>query len=111
MLLTSSLLERLRNNMLVVEVWDKQTTADGDRLLGIVKLPLHQFYMSFRDRKIANSLLESQVRLQANSLLKSQVRFSDRKMYLQLVSVPLIMYLLCVPVPGDHVLAVCFSTR
>ena len=98
MLLTSSLLERLRNNMLVVEVWDKQTTADGDRLLGIVKLPLHQFYMSFRDSKIASSLL------------KSQVRLSDRTIYLRLVSVPLIMYLLCVPVPGDHVLAVCFGT-
>ena len=68
MLLTSSLLERLRNNMLVVEVWDKQTTADGDRLLGIVKLPLHQFYMSFRDSKIANSLLKSQVRPQGRQL-------------------------------------------
>ena len=61
-LLTGSLLERLRNNMMVVEVWDKKTTAEHDQLVGIVKLPLHQFYMSFRDRKIANSLIKSQVR-------------------------------------------------
>ena len=27
----------------------------------MVKLPLHQFYMSYRDRRIANSLMKSQV--------------------------------------------------
>ena len=46
---------------MVVEVWDKKTTSENDQLVGIVKLPLHQFYMSYRDRKIATSLLRSQV--------------------------------------------------
>ncbi|XP_077984214.1 C2 domain-containing protein 3-like [Glandiceps talaboti] len=59
-LVTSSLLERTRSNFMVVEVWDKKTSAENDKLVGIVKLSIHQFYMSFRDRKIANTLLKSQ---------------------------------------------------
>ncbi|KAK7503764.1 hypothetical protein BaRGS_00004887, partial [Batillaria attramentaria] len=59
-LVTSSLLERMRNNYMVIEVWDKKTTAENDKLIGIVKLSLHQFFMSFRDRKIAGALLRSE---------------------------------------------------
>lgn len=47
MALTSKLLERMKNNMIIIEVWQK-TGSSEDRLLGLVKLPLHQFYMSFR---------------------------------------------------------------
>lgn len=46
--LTSKLLERMKNNVMVIEVWQKTASSGQDRLLGIVKLPLHQFYMSFR---------------------------------------------------------------
>lgn len=60
-LLTTSLLERMRNNFMIVEVWDKKTSSENDRLVGIVKLPLHQFYLSYRDRRVANSLLRSQM--------------------------------------------------
>ena len=63
MLLTGSLLERMRNNYMVIEVWDKKTSSENDQLVGMVKLPLHQLYMSYRDRKIANSLLRSQVKV------------------------------------------------
>ncbi|XP_038063110.1 C2 domain-containing protein 3-like [Patiria miniata] len=59
-LLTPSLLERARNNCMVIEVWDKKTSAQNDQLVGIAKLPLHQFYMSFRDERIASTLLKSQ---------------------------------------------------
>nr|XP_006820715.1 PREDICTED: C2 domain-containing protein 3-like [Saccoglossus kowalevskii] len=59
-LLTNALLERTKNNFMVVEVWDKKTSAEDDKLIGIVKLSLHQFYMSFRDRRIASTLLKSQ---------------------------------------------------
>ncbi|XP_022100363.1 C2 domain-containing protein 3-like isoform X2 [Acanthaster planci] len=59
-LLTPSLLERARNNCMVIEVWDKKTSAQNDQLVGIAKLPLHQFYMSFRDDRIAGTLLKSQ---------------------------------------------------
>ncbi|XP_034557498.1 C2 domain-containing protein 3 [Notolabrus celidotus] len=46
--LTSKLLERMKNNVMVIEVWQKTGISGQDRLLGLVKLPLHQFYMSFR---------------------------------------------------------------
>lgn len=41
-------MERMKNNMMIIEVWQKAGSAVEDQLLGLVKLPLHQFYMSFR---------------------------------------------------------------
>ncbi|XP_074496633.1 C2 domain-containing protein 3 isoform X2 [Sebastes fasciatus] len=58
--LTTKLLERMKNNVVVIEVWQKTGSSGQDRLLGLVKLPLHQFYMSFRDPKIAHLLLQAQ---------------------------------------------------
>ncbi|KAM8903491.1 C2 domain-containing protein 3 isoform 2-T2 [Spinachia spinachia] len=58
--LTTKLLERMRNNVMVIEAWQKTGGSRQDRLLGIVKLPLHQFYMSFRDPKISHLLLQAQ---------------------------------------------------
>lgn len=46
--LTTKLLERMKNNMMVIEVWQKTGSSGQDHLLGLAKLPLHQFYMSFR---------------------------------------------------------------
>ncbi|KAH0625280.1 hypothetical protein JD844_033737 [Phrynosoma platyrhinos] len=46
--LTSKHLERLKNNVMVIEAWNKVHSPGGDRLLGLVKLPLHQFYVSFK---------------------------------------------------------------
>ena len=45
--LSPRLLERMRNNLMVIEVWQKGGLGQ-DRLLGLVKMPLQQFYMSFR---------------------------------------------------------------
>ncbi|KAL0973183.1 hypothetical protein UPYG_G00200030 [Umbra pygmaea] len=58
--LTSRLLARMQNNVMVVEVWQRAESSRQDRLLGLVKLPLHQFYMSFRDPKISHLLLQAQ---------------------------------------------------
>nr|XP_046150200.1 C2 domain-containing protein 3 isoform X1 [Oncorhynchus gorbuscha] len=58
--LTSRLLERMRNNVMVIEVWQRAGSLGQDRLRGLVKLPLHQFYMSFRDPKISHLLLQAQ---------------------------------------------------
>ncbi|XP_077422726.1 C2 domain-containing protein 3 isoform X2 [Vanacampus margaritifer] len=58
--LTAHLLERMRNNMMVIEVWQKTGGSSHEKLLGLVKLPLHQFYMSFRDPKITHLLLQAQ---------------------------------------------------
>ncbi|WAQ99921.1 C2CD3-like protein [Mya arenaria] len=59
-LMSQSLLERMKNNFMIVEVWDKKTSADNDKLVGMVKLSLHQFYMSFRDKRMSTALLKSQ---------------------------------------------------
>ena len=37
-LMTPSLLERMRNNYMVVEVWDKPATGEADKLVGMVKV-------------------------------------------------------------------------
>ncbi|XP_015670972.1 C2 domain-containing protein 3 [Protobothrops mucrosquamatus] len=58
--LTSKHLERLKNNVMVIEVWNKVLSPGGDRLLGLAKLPLHQFYVSFRDTKVSSLLLQAQ---------------------------------------------------
>ncbi|KAK2912866.1 C2 domain-containing protein 3 isoform X2 [Channa argus] len=57
--LTTKLLERMKNNVMVIEVWQKLGSSGQDRLLGLVKLPLNQFYMSFRDPKITQLLLQA----------------------------------------------------
>ncbi|XP_020563815.1 C2 domain-containing protein 3 isoform X3 [Oryzias latipes] len=58
--LTSKLLERMKNNVMVIEVWQKVGGSVEDQLLGLVKLPLHQFYMSFRNPTITQLLLQAQ---------------------------------------------------
>ncbi|NWS66786.1 C2CD3 protein, partial [Crotophaga sulcirostris] len=58
--LTSKRLERLKNNFMIIEAWNKMGPPGCDRLLGLVKLPLHQFYISFKDPKISHLLLQAQ---------------------------------------------------
>ncbi|NXD87629.1 C2CD3 protein, partial [Halcyon senegalensis] len=58
--LTSKRLEQLKNNVMIIEVWNKMGSPGCDRLLGLVKLPLHQFYISFKDPKISHLLLQAQ---------------------------------------------------
>ncbi|XP_009949805.1 PREDICTED: C2 domain-containing protein 3, partial [Leptosomus discolor] len=58
--LTSERLERLKNNVMIIEAWNKMGSPGCDRLLGLVKLPLHQFYISFKDPKISHLLLQAQ---------------------------------------------------
>ncbi|XP_074428350.1 C2 domain-containing protein 3 isoform X8 [Larus michahellis] len=58
--LTSKHLERLKNNVMIIEAWNKMGSPGCDRLLGLAKLPLHQFYISFKDPKISHLLLQAQ---------------------------------------------------
>ncbi|KAM5223563.1 C2 domain-containing protein 3 isoform 2-T2 [Hipposideros larvatus] len=58
--LSPKYLERLKNNVMVIETWNKVRSPGQDKLLGLVKLPLHQFYMSFKDPKISHLLLDAQ---------------------------------------------------
>ncbi|NWU74088.1 C2CD3 protein, partial [Onychorhynchus coronatus] len=56
----SKRLERLKDNVMIIEAWNKLGSTGSDRLLGLVKLPLHQFYISFKDPKISHLLLQAQ---------------------------------------------------
>ncbi|XP_068786907.1 C2 domain-containing protein 3 isoform X3 [Struthio camelus] len=58
--LTCKHLERLKNNFMIIEAWNKTGNPGCDKLLGLVKLPLHQFYVSFKDPKISRLLLQAQ---------------------------------------------------
>ncbi|XP_039552979.1 C2 domain-containing protein 3 isoform X2 [Passer montanus] len=58
--LTSKHLERLKNNVMIIEAWNKLGSPGCDKLLGLVKLPLHQFYISFKDAKVSYLLLQAQ---------------------------------------------------
>ncbi|KAM6157471.1 C2 domain-containing protein 3 [Rhynchocyon petersi] len=58
--LSSEYLERLKNNVMIIEIWNKVRSPGQDKLLGLVKLPLHQFYISFKDPKISRLLLDAQ---------------------------------------------------
>uniref|UniRef100_A0A8C5X5X5 C2 domain containing 3 centriole elongation regulator n=1 Tax=Malurus cyaneus samueli TaxID=2593467 RepID=A0A8C5X5X5_9PASS len=58
--LTSKHLERLKNNVMIIEAWNKLGSPGCDKLLGLVKLPLHQFYISFKDARICQLLLQAQ---------------------------------------------------
>ncbi|XP_059726637.1 C2 domain-containing protein 3 isoform X3 [Haemorhous mexicanus] len=57
--LTSKHLERLKNNVMIIEAWNKLGSPGSDKLLGLVKLPLHQFYISFKDAKVCQLLLQA----------------------------------------------------
>ncbi|XP_041316315.1 C2 domain-containing protein 3 isoform X2 [Pyrgilauda ruficollis] len=58
--LTSKHLERLKNNVMIIEAWNKLGSPGSDKLLGLVKLPLHQFYISFKDARVSHLLLQAQ---------------------------------------------------
>uniref|UniRef100_A0A8C2W005 C2 domain-containing protein 3 n=1 Tax=Chinchilla lanigera TaxID=34839 RepID=A0A8C2W005_CHILA len=57
--MSSKYLERLKNNVMIIETWNKVRSPGQDKLLGLVKLPLHQFYMSFKDPKVSRLLLDA----------------------------------------------------
>ncbi|NXC10151.1 C2CD3 protein, partial [Orthonyx spaldingii] len=58
--LTFKHLEWLKNNVMIIEAWNKLGSPGCDKLLGLVKLPLHQFYISFKDPRISQLLLQAQ---------------------------------------------------
>ena len=51
---------------MIIEVWHKSTTADRDKLIGLSKLPLHQFFISFKDHHLAETILKSKYPVVAN---------------------------------------------
>ncbi|XP_011870211.1 PREDICTED: C2 domain-containing protein 3 isoform X2 [Vollenhovia emeryi] len=54
----TELLERIRDNYIIIEVYNRQNSGT-DNLLGIAKLPVHQLYIAYRDPLILPHLLLS----------------------------------------------------
>ncbi|CAF3728360.1 unnamed protein product [Rotaria socialis] len=42
----------MHNNFIVIEVWDKKISGPADKIIGIVKISLEQFYTSFKDKGV-----------------------------------------------------------
>lgn len=52
--LKQSIVDNMRNNFMVIEAWQK---GDKDSLIGMIKLPLHEFWLKFNDVKTLRSFL------------------------------------------------------
>jgi C2 domain-containing protein 3 len=50
----------MHHNFIVIELWDKKISGPADKIIGIVKIPLEQFYVSFKDKQISRVLLRAQ---------------------------------------------------
>ncbi|XP_053677195.1 uncharacterized protein LOC128727321 [Anopheles nili] len=48
-------IERVRNQHMLVELWQKPP-GEGEKLVGVTRLPLHQFYIAFRDVQLSGHL-------------------------------------------------------
>ncbi|CAF0800277.1 unnamed protein product [Rotaria sp. Silwood1] len=59
-LLTKSTIEKMHQNFVIIELWDKKISGPSDQLIGIIKIPLEQFYVSFKDKHISRVLLRAQ---------------------------------------------------
>ena len=57
--LTPSILQRMKNNYVIIEVWNKLTTAGNDELIGLVKVPTSQFHLSFANQRLMSVLREA----------------------------------------------------
>ncbi len=50
----------MHNNFIIIELWDKKISGPTDQIIGIIKIPLEQFYISFKDKQISRVLLRAQ---------------------------------------------------
>ncbi|XP_058833630.1 uncharacterized protein LOC131691335 [Topomyia yanbarensis] len=53
-------LERTKNQHMLVELWQKSPGA-AEKLVGVTRLPLHQFYIAFRDAQLAEHLARAKL--------------------------------------------------
>ncbi|XP_053683720.1 C2 domain-containing protein 3 [Sabethes cyaneus] len=51
----TAFLQRTKNQHMLVELWQK-TPGVAEKLVGVTRLPLHQFYIAFRDAQLADHL-------------------------------------------------------
>ena len=60
-LLTPSLVSRLHNNILVVEVWQRSDTPGRDRLVGLARVPLDRLFLTFSQEEVTETVLQMKV--------------------------------------------------
>jgi C2 domain-containing protein 3 len=60
LLLKKSSIEKMHQNFVIIELWDKKMSGPSDQIIGIIKIPLEQFYVSFKDKQISRVLLRAQ---------------------------------------------------
>ncbi|XP_058460199.1 uncharacterized protein LOC131435922 [Malaya genurostris] len=56
----ASFLERTKNQHMLVELWQKSSDA-AESLVGVTRLPLHQFYIAFRDAQLTEHLARAKL--------------------------------------------------
>uniref|UniRef100_A0A4Y0BCU9 C2 domain-containing protein n=1 Tax=Anopheles funestus TaxID=62324 RepID=A0A4Y0BCU9_ANOFN len=54
-LANATFIERVRNQYMKVELWQKPK-GEPEKLIGLTRLPLHQFYIAFRDAQLSEHL-------------------------------------------------------
>uniref|UniRef100_A0A182LRN5 C2 domain-containing protein n=1 Tax=Anopheles culicifacies TaxID=139723 RepID=A0A182LRN5_9DIPT len=54
-LANASFIDRVRNQHMKVELWQK-SNGEPEKLVGLTRLPLHQFYIAFRDAQLSEHL-------------------------------------------------------
>eukprot|EP00794_Sanderia_malayensis_P007365 gene7365-8185_t len=59
-LLNDILLQRIKDNFVVIEIWHKSLMAESDKLIGIVKISLQPIFISFKEKSLRKTLLGSQ---------------------------------------------------
>ncbi|XP_035792441.1 uncharacterized protein LOC118466797 [Anopheles albimanus] len=57
---SNEFLERVRNQHMRVELWQK-APAEAEKLVGLARLPLHQFYIAFRDAQLSEHLAHARL--------------------------------------------------
>ena len=50
----------MHQNFVIIELWDKKISGPTDQLIGITKIPLEQFFVSYKDKQISRALLRAQ---------------------------------------------------
>jgi C2 domain-containing protein 3 len=50
----------MHQNFVIIELWDKKISGPSDQLIGIIKIPLEQFFISYKDKQISRVLLRAQ---------------------------------------------------
>lgn len=55
--LQRAIVENMRNNFMIIEAW-RQSHTSNDSLVGMIKLPLHEFWLRFNEASAVRSFLD-----------------------------------------------------